>query len=141
LVFRVYSQQCPGTHYLTKQLKCCLKCPAGHKVEKDCQGDSKKPICTPCEEGFFQATQNGKRWCQRCDRQIKSEYREVEQNCTNITNKKYGNCTNGYYLNLSLDACRKCRSCPKGFGVKKECLARSDTECETKQCTVVSSEY
>ena len=118
MVFRVYSQQCPGTHYLTKQLKCCLKCPAGHKVEKDCQGHSKKPICT-----------------------IKSEYREVEQNCTNITNKKYGNCTDGYYLNLSLDACRKCRSCPKGFGVKKECLARSDTECETKQCAVVRCEY
>ena len=105
---------------------------------EDCEGLSNTTVCKPCPENKYQDEPNGKKYCKRCHMQIK-ENRKLLKNCTRFHNKEYDkHCNDGFYLNLAMDSCRRCTSCKPGYGVKKECSAESNTECDKDKCGMVS---
>ena len=135
---RVKSDFCNHDQYLFKDVRCCRKCRAGEMVKKEC--DAEKPNSTQCEachKGTYMSQPNGKKHCNYCDPQVKLN-RVIVQNCTKTHDRKYGDCVKGFYEDENLNACMKCKSCPKGFGVVKECLKSTNTICASKKCERVS---
>ena len=109
-------------------------------MDKNCEKDNPNTTkCIACPDGQYQAIPNKDSFCRQCKNKQNKANRILRSNCTKTHDLEYGDCEIGYYYNSVYDSCEKCRACPPGFGVEKDCNTRRNTKCSVKKCSLVSS--
>uniref|UniRef100_A0A8C5BZA3 TNFR-Cys domain-containing protein n=1 Tax=Gadus morhua TaxID=8049 RepID=A0A8C5BZA3_GADMO len=58
------SPSCPGDEYRAGQV-CCLACPGGYRVHRDCTATSNS-LCSKCPDGTFKEGLSGQKQCSAC---------------------------------------------------------------------------
>uniref|UniRef100_A0A8C9S6L4 Nerve growth factor receptor n=1 Tax=Scleropages formosus TaxID=113540 RepID=A0A8C9S6L4_SCLFO len=121
-------EPCESGQYTAKG-DCCIKCPPGEGVLKECGAE--QTVCTQCQDSeeysdIYSLTQP----CLPCT-QCKGLMRMLTP-CTD-SNNAVCVCEYGYYLNEVENRCEPCTVCPRGKGVLYRCEHDKDTICE--ECT------
>ncbi|OCT71391.1 tumor necrosis factor receptor superfamily member 6 [Xenopus laevis] len=119
--------QYPGNQF------CCGKCPAGTRVENDCQKEHENSTCIPCTEGKDYMDQlNGYNQCLRC--KPCDQEQEVDSPCT-VFHDTVCKCKANYFCSSNTsqdpricDHCLPCTQC--GNGIAEKCTATKDTVCK-----------
>ena len=96
-------RDCPFCHLgqgLTVQCGSVIKI----GTEIDCK------LCV-ANETFNDEDKPTKKLCSPCETH---QNRDILENCTPTQNRKYGNCSKGFYLSKITKDCMKCSCCPKG---------------------------
>uniref|UniRef100_A0A8C5AN39 TNFR-Cys domain-containing protein n=1 Tax=Gadus morhua TaxID=8049 RepID=A0A8C5AN39_GADMO len=58
------SPSCPADEYRAGQV-CCLACPGGYRVHRDCTATSNS-LCSKCPDGTFKEGLSGQKQCSAC---------------------------------------------------------------------------
>ncbi|XP_034030396.1 tumor necrosis factor receptor superfamily member 5 [Thalassophryne amazonica] len=108
--------------------KCCDRCPAGTYVHTECDG-TKKTECAQCVHGYYTASKNYLRKCQKCrDCYSNNNHRTVTV-CT-ASEDTQCECVTGFYCSdTQCEHCRPVTHCPVGHGVKVKATRMNNTIC------------
>nr|XP_046231180.1 tumor necrosis factor receptor superfamily, member a [Scatophagus argus] len=108
---------------------CCLNCPAGTFVQKECERDQKQGTCLPCEHGqTYTEHSNGMNRCLPCTHCRSDEIETAS--CTKTTDTKC-QCKPGTFCvpDQACEVCKRCAKCKPGEEEVKKCTHFSNTEC------------
>ncbi|XP_034553207.1 tumor necrosis factor receptor superfamily member 5 [Notolabrus celidotus] len=113
--------------YVTKDDRCCDRCPSGWYIRGECDG-TKKTECAECVRGFFTETKNHWFKCLSCKDCSTKNQRKVKD-CTAQEDTVCG-CEPGFFcINQSCDHCQRVKHCPLGQGVKVQATRTNNTIC------------
>ncbi|CAL8261101.1 unnamed protein product [Gadus morhua 'NCC'] len=74
------SPSCPADEYRAGQV-CCLACPGGYRVHRDCTATSNS-LCSKCPDGTFKEGLSGQKQCSACTKCDPGLGRKVKKWCT-----------------------------------------------------------
>ncbi|KAF4116301.1 tumor necrosis factor receptor superfamily member 16 [Onychostoma macrolepis] len=122
---RAIDEECESGSY-THDGECCLQCPPGDGVVKECGATQTE--CGQClDSETFSETFSHTEKCQTC-RECTGLMR-MQTPCTD-SNDAVCVCNYAYFMNDLTHQCEPCTVCPRGHGVMVRCEHTHDTVCE-----------
>ncbi|XP_035018628.1 tumor necrosis factor receptor superfamily member 5 [Hippoglossus stenolepis] len=119
---------CPTEDKYLKDGRCCDRCPAGTYMQAGCDG-TKRTKCDKCRHGYYMATKNHMKDCQRCKECSSNNNQRNSKDCSAAEDTEC-ECETGFYC--SNDKCEHCQpvtQCPVGEGVRVSANHTNDTIC------------
>ncbi|TRY98258.1 hypothetical protein DNTS_021342 [Danionella cerebrum] len=106
--------------------ECCLECPPGEGVIKECGATQTE--CSQClDSETFSVDFSHTERCQPCSEC--TGLMRMQTPCTD-SNDAVCVCNYGYFMNEVTGRCEPCTTCPRGEGVEMRCEHSQDTVCE-----------
>ncbi|XP_051572962.1 tumor necrosis factor receptor superfamily member 16-like isoform X2 [Myxocyprinus asiaticus] len=122
---RAMEEECESGQY-TYSRECCMQCPPGEGVVKEC--GTTQTECSQCldSETFSEIYSHSER-CQTCSEC--TGLMRMQTPCTD-SNDAVCVCNYGYFMDILSGQCEPCTVCPRGQGVLMRCEYDHDTICE-----------
>ncbi|KAL0965370.1 hypothetical protein UPYG_G00280400 [Umbra pygmaea] len=117
------------------QGRCCLNCPAGTFVQKECDQDMNLGTCEPCELGLtFTEHSNGMPQCLHCTHCRMDQIQTAA--CTHVADTQC-QCRGGTFCvpEQACEVCKRCAKCKADEEVVKKCTHISNTVCRKRNFT------
>nr|XP_055050397.1 tumor necrosis factor receptor superfamily member 16 [Misgurnus anguillicaudatus] len=125
---RAMDEECDSKQY-TFSGECCIQCPPGEGVIKEC--GAKQTECSQClDSETFSEVYSHTEKCQVCNEC--TGLMRMQTPCTD-SNDAVCVCNYNYFMDSLSGQCQPCTVCPKGQGVMMRCEYDHDTICE--ECT------
>uniref|UniRef100_A0A673HB21 Nerve growth factor receptor a (TNFR superfamily, member 16) n=1 Tax=Sinocyclocheilus rhinocerous TaxID=307959 RepID=A0A673HB21_9TELE len=122
---RAIDEECESGSY-THDGECCLQCPPGEGVVKECGATQTE--CGQClDSETFSETFSHTEKCQTCIEC--TGLMRMQTPCTD-SNDAVCVCNYGYFMSDLTHQCEPCTVCPRGHGVMIRCEHTHDTVCE-----------
>ncbi|KAL4593342.1 tumor necrosis factor receptor superfamily member 5-like isoform X1 [Arapaima gigas] len=111
---------------------CCLKCPPGYYVSRDCTAETDTE-CVPCSQSTFTDKPHGRRICNPCTTCERVLGLKTVKNCTASSDTVCGVLEGNYCVDPYEGGCRKAEkhtTCKPGQFIKRPGTEFTDTVCE-----------
>ncbi|XP_030198190.1 tumor necrosis factor receptor superfamily member 23 isoform X20 [Gadus morhua] len=92
------SPSCPADEYRAGQV-CCLACPGGYRVHRDCTATSNS-LCSKCPDGTFKEGLSGQKQCSACTKCDPGQ--KVKKRCTPTSDTEC-EILDGFFCSISAD--------------------------------------
>ncbi|KAK9513978.1 hypothetical protein VZT92_027471 [Zoarces viviparus] len=128
-------QKCPHGDYLAGKGICCIKCPPGTKLVKDCNTTGVRSDCSPCPEKQYSDQMNYHPNCYNC-RQCRAAWHEEMVAPCQKHQDTVCRCLAGLYkshIDSEKYECLKCSKCKENEKEKRTCTSETNTVCECRE--------